>query len=264
MAIPEPARERASAFLSAIDEARPGLVTGLYLIGSIAYGDFQPGVSDVDFMAVTATTPTEADRTALRSAHAAVTALGEPVFEGQYVTAEQLRCAPAGPRLHFHGGRLQTGGRYSPVEWVSLANDGIAVRGPEPAAIGVATDPVELAAWTRNNLNTYWRTWQQRCRKPIGRTALVALTDSGIAWAVLGIARMHYTLATGKITSKSGGGRFALEHYEDRWHPIVTEALRCRSVPLRRPSSLPGAIRRRRQCADFMAEVLRRVMVGEP
>jgi predicted nucleotidyltransferase len=49
-------------FLTAADELVPGLVTGFYLVGSVALGDFHPRgagrgrlstASDIDFVAVT-------------------------------------------------------------------------------------------------------------------------------------------------------------------------------------------------------------------
>jgi hypothetical protein len=43
-----------------------------------------------------------------------------------------------------------------------------------------------------------------------------------------GAARLHYTLATGKITSKEGAGVYARETFPDRWHPIIDECLRIR------------------------------------
>lgn len=38
-------------YLSAVDVAAPGLVTGLHLVGSAVLDDFRPDVSDVDFVA---------------------------------------------------------------------------------------------------------------------------------------------------------------------------------------------------------------------
>ncbi|WP_199812401.1 nucleotidyltransferase domain-containing protein [Streptomyces sp. NRRL S-337] len=42
-----------------IDRAPPGLVEGLYLHGSLAWGDFRPGRSDIDFLAVVSERRTE-------------------------------------------------------------------------------------------------------------------------------------------------------------------------------------------------------------
>lgn len=42
-----------ATYLEVADRLEPGLVEGLYLQGSIALGDYRPGVSDIDFVAVT-------------------------------------------------------------------------------------------------------------------------------------------------------------------------------------------------------------------
>jgi hypothetical protein len=51
--LPEQPRQVVSRYLRIVDATLPGLVEGLYVVGSIALGDFQPAVSDVDFVAVT-------------------------------------------------------------------------------------------------------------------------------------------------------------------------------------------------------------------
>jgi hypothetical protein len=38
-------------------------------------------------------------------------------------------------------------------------------------------------------------------------------------------SRLHYTLATGAITSKSGAGQYALGTFDSCWQPIIQEAL---------------------------------------
>jgi len=48
------ARRPVAEFLRLADARLPGVVQGLYLVGSIALDDFHTGVSDVDFLAVTA------------------------------------------------------------------------------------------------------------------------------------------------------------------------------------------------------------------
>lgn len=52
-AVPSAVRELVVAHLERVDEAAPGLIEMLYLTGSAALGDHRPGVSDVDFLAVT-------------------------------------------------------------------------------------------------------------------------------------------------------------------------------------------------------------------
>jgi len=62
----------------------PGLIGALYLVGSVAMDDFQPEVSDVDFIALTEHRVTEHDLAELKWVHTRVAESGHPVFEGQW------------------------------------------------------------------------------------------------------------------------------------------------------------------------------------
>ncbi|MGY0065038.1 hypothetical protein ACWY4P_52910 [Streptomyces sp. LZ34] len=43
------------------------------------------------------------------------------------------------------------------------------------------------------------------------------------------MSRLHYTLATGGMTSKCGADRYAHEAFDPRWHPIIEESLSLRT-----------------------------------
>ena len=51
---PSDVQQVTGLFLDLVDEAAPGLVEGLYLRGSLGFGEWYAGRSDVDFVAVTA------------------------------------------------------------------------------------------------------------------------------------------------------------------------------------------------------------------
>jgi hypothetical protein len=63
---------------------------------------------------------------------------------------------------------------------------------------------------------------------PVEDAGLAALRPWAAAWGVLGVSRLHYTLAAGEITSKYGAGLYALRRFPARWHPPIIEALRIR------------------------------------
>jgi hypothetical protein len=58
-----------SVYLRLLDERLPGRVTGLYLVGSVALDAYQPGQSDIDFVAVTDTPLSNAELYELGSLH---------------------------------------------------------------------------------------------------------------------------------------------------------------------------------------------------
>ncbi|HEU4578209.1 MAG TPA: aminoglycoside adenylyltransferase domain-containing protein [Polyangiaceae bacterium] len=85
-----------------------------------------------------------------------------------------------------------------------------------------------MRAWSLGNLVEYWRPWTTQYRN--GPSSLDG-DDAMVCWGVLGVSRLHYTIHTGRITSKTGAGQHALERFEPRWHRIIAEALRLRAEP---------------------------------
>jgi hypothetical protein len=270
MTLPAEVDRVVTRYLALADAAAPGVVAGLYLVGSVALDDFHPRSSDVDFIAVSSAPMSESSRQALASVHADLAAeTGRPAFEGIYVTFGELTRSPvdtAGP-VH-HDGELAFGpGGRSPVEWATLARHGVPVRGPDPAQLSVHADAAELTAWTLENLDQYWKRWITQSKDLATRTAMAMLTDWGVAWGVLGVSRQHYTVATGQITSKTGAGRYALGRFPAGWHGVIDEALRCRPEPVSAPAPGRAPEQRRAQAIAFMeaaGEDCRRLGAARP
>jgi hypothetical protein len=76
-----------------------------------------------------------------------------------------------------------------------------------------------------------------------------------VSWGVLGVARLHYTVTTGRIVSKTGAGQYALEAFEGRWTRIVLEALRLRADP-RLASDYSELSERRAEVVEFVTSVI--------
>jgi hypothetical protein len=249
-------REVVTALLDAVDAATPGLIEGFYPVGSVALADFRPHESDIDFVAVTAARPDAAVCDALRKVHGALQASQRrPFFEGVYVTWDNLRRDPAlaAPVPSWHAGRFATDAfALNPITWHTLAHHGIAVRGPAPADLAIHTDPALLAAWTLHNLDSYWRPWHDRSARLLSRAGMAALGAWAPAWGVLGVTRLHYTLATGEITSKAGAGEYAFATFPARWQRIINECLRIRrGEPA--PSLYRSPLARRRDALAYIA-----------
>jgi len=197
-------------YLATIDAEAPGLIEGFYLVSSVALGDFRPHESDVDFVAVMADRPDPAMIDALRRMHRHIqNRYPRPYFDGVYVTWEDLGRDPGlcvrAPTAHE--GRLELGDfEPNPVTWQTLAHHEVVIRGPAPSELAVWHDPDVLAAWTTRYLHSYWRPWHRRFSHPFSVAGLKALGSWAPAWGVLGVSRLHYTLATGEITSKEGAG----------------------------------------------------------
>jgi Domain of unknown function (DUF4111) len=251
--IPREVAALTSAFLEAADSVLPGVIQGLYLTGSAALGDFRSHVSDVDFVAVSACRLREAQLEGLATVHAGLRRrYPTPDFDGTHLSWADLEADPgACPSAPFsYQGRFEASGNFAlnPVTWHELEGHGLAVRGPSLEGVEIWCDSAALKAWTRNNLTEYWRPWVARYRE---RDLDVAHEDELVCWGVLGVARMHYTLMTGRITSKSGAGRYALDTFGLRSQRILSEAVRLRADPMA-PSGYPDLSRRRVDVVAFM------------
>jgi hypothetical protein len=256
MAMDPLVRQVVHDYLAAVDAEAPNLIEGLYLVGSVALNDFRPHTSDI-VVAVTANPLSHAEMGTLTRAHRALsTRHRRPFFDGAYVTWRELTQDPslvdAGAGAHEGAVHRRDAGGCAPIAWHTLVTHGVAVRGPRREDLQVWTDRETLRAWTRQNLDDYWKIWLQRSSSLWSRPGLACVISWGPAWGVLGVSRMYFTLATGAITSKYGAGQCARKTFEPRWRQIIDECLRIRRgergrAPYRNPFT------RRREALDFVA-----------
>ncbi|GAB3208571.1 aminoglycoside adenylyltransferase domain-containing protein [Marinactinospora thermotolerans] len=268
MAVHPQARTVAETFLRDIDGEAPGLVEGLYLTGSVALDDYRPHVSDVDFVVVTARRLTDTDFDALRRVHSRMRSrFPRPQFNGIHVTWEDLDDDPAacGPLASVNAGRLRrkASADVNPVTWHVLAERGVTVRGPLPVELDMWNERDSLRDWSLGNLDEHWRRWRAKAGRLVTPRGLAALGSLAPSWSVLSVSRLHFTLRTGEITSKSGAGRYALHAFPERWDRIVNECLRIRRGS-RLPSLYQSALARRRAALDYIEMVLDDALSPQP
>jgi hypothetical protein len=234
MGPPAGVTEVTSQFLSLVDACAPGLVQGLYLRGSLGFGEYFDGQSDVDFTAVLCARPDAHQVAALAAAHEAVSAAHPtPHFDGFHLVRDDLARPPdecPDVPVMFEGVFKASAQNYdiNLVSWHELARHSVAVRGPALSGRDVWTDDAALRAFSHGNLGSYWAgVADTLAQHPPEET-----TDPWTAaWCVLGVSRLHHLLATGTMTSKSGAGRYALTAFGEPWHRIIREALRAREHP---------------------------------
>jgi hypothetical protein len=94
----------------------------------------------------------------------------------------------------------------------------------------VTPDPHRLRAWNVQNLRTYWTGLAGYVRGAVDdRTDGAEPVDHEILrWVVLGPPRLHYTLATGDIATKSQAGRYAARRFPD-WAELCDRCVRSRA-----------------------------------
>lgn len=138
--LPPAVAPKVAAYLDALDEVVPGLVTGLYITGSIALDDYQPAISDIDAVAVCRGRPDAGECEALSRVHA-----GRPKVDVLYATADDLAVYPRTLSLPCSIlGEFKPTDAFAanPVEWRTLATKAFAVRdGPlDPTTIWFDAD----------------------------------------------------------------------------------------------------------------------------
>lgn len=224
--MPAPVADAIAHWLGHHDHHAPGLVEGLYLIGSVALGDWRPG-SDIDVVAFTAEPATNDDAAALRAAHEAYVAQSGTVVDGPYLAWGDVAVPPLAAHrpwtldgeFHHDAECFET----NPVTWFALATRGLAVRGEPAPDLGVFLDVAERRSWCRENLDTYWRGVRDQVvaaldADPDRAQFPAAMTE----WCALGVARMLFTIETGDVTSKTAAGEWARDLRPD--HAKVLDA----------------------------------------
>jgi hypothetical protein len=236
---------KAAAYLRWADRVVPGFVTGFYVVGSAALGEYVPGRSDLDFVAVMGDEVGRSEIRRLRLLHvlagadslAKATARGRRPISGTAngVFVRQGEIALPVTRIRpiaSHTGHQFVEGRafdVNPVVWKTLVERGLTFRGPEPAQLGLDSEPQTLSQWNLANLESYWRAWGSKVSAGgHGFFSPVRVKYGGrwiVAWGVLGAPRLHCTITTGEVVGKRSAGEYALDVFEAQWHPIVEKGL---------------------------------------
>lgn len=125
-----------SAFLAEVDARLPGWLVGLFLHGSLAWGEFHPG-SDIDFVGMWDRLPIGQDLDLLGAAHKATVVQHSGIaFNGFRCTRQDLAMDPdeVGTRPVFYEGEFAPAGTIdiNQVTWCELAHRPVVIRGREP------------------------------------------------------------------------------------------------------------------------------------
>ena len=221
-------------YLRTADRLLPGWITGFYVVGSAALGEFVPNRSDVDFVAcVSGRVPARIARlravqiaAGLRTLRRGLGGMPNGVFVREQDMSRPVTTIE--PVAAHVGGQLTVGKAFdvNPVTWKVLASHSLRFRGPEVAALGIDPEPDRLKQWNRENLDTYWRWWGEKGGR---QTNSLSIRRYGrpwaVAWGTLGAPRLHCTIATGEVIGKRSAGEYALQVFDAEWHPIIRRGL---------------------------------------
>lgn len=204
-----------------------GRLVGFYLTGSLTYGDFDRGSSDIDYLVVMDEPVSDEQRRALVALHEAVgkrfPAWRERI-EGSYVTRAMLPNLhpPVAGRPYVNGGAFWEPDPPYGNEWLLnlyvLRECGIALIGPDPAdLIGpVGIDDVREAS--RRDLVEDWL--------PMADDP-TAFDDSHLqAYVTLTLCRILHRAAHDGVASKRVASAWVKNEYGEPWRSLAERAER--------------------------------------
>jgi len=254
--LPGVVRATCDLHLALLDEHAPGLVEGLHLHGSLGFDAEFHGGSDIDFVAVTTRRATDADVEVLRRVHSEIDRRRpEPAYDGFYVVAADLAgspdVVPDVPGVLHQWFDVGTHCDVKHITWRELRDHGVTVWGKHLRELAIWSDDAALHASTLENLDTFWRSQLEAMEHHPREASLPQAAE----WGALGAPRLVHLLVTGRPTSKSGAGRWALEAYPQH-REIVEEGLRVRERPGDPSTYAADPGRRRRDLVALMAEVI--------
>ncbi|HEU4323101.1 MAG TPA: aminoglycoside adenylyltransferase domain-containing protein [Roseiflexaceae bacterium] len=201
---------------------------GVYLVGSLALGDFRPDSSDIDLLVVTDAALDDMEVERLRDLHARFDAGGSPWaarVEAVYVPELVLR-SPAPQAERCPQVEKGTALFVAPLEsgWVfqrfTLREHGVALDGPAPQTLlgpidvqemrpAVAAIAGEWRGQARNNLS--WLEWLRQREDQV--------------FVVQTLCRMLYSLATGAVASKPCAAQWAQRALPAPWPALIGRSL---------------------------------------
>jgi hypothetical protein len=211
--LPDEARVALGEYLAALDAALPGIALGIYVTGSAVIGDWQPGRSDLDILTVTERLLDDRELAALEALHAGIP--DRPYRDAIYLPAGAIG-AQAGASGADHAYPNAIDGVFSrdryrpdPVLWAMLDRHGLTVRGPAASTLGAGPGEARLRDWNQGNLQSYWRPWAANARAAMaGHDPGETLPDGVVPWGALGPGRLHATITTGEIISKTAAAGY--------------------------------------------------------
>ena len=203
----------------------------MYLVGSLAVGDFDPASSDLDIIVVTDGALPEDRIEALREFHTQLSAsdsLWATRLEAVYIPQDDLR-SPATASASYPQVERDRPFFVEPLEpgWsvqrYTLPEHGVAIAGPEPSELLDPVDPDEM----RRDGALIARTWLDQAEHD--PTWLDwARPRPYFAFVVATLCRLLYTLETGGVASKPVATRWAQETLGRRWAGIIDRSWKAR------------------------------------
>jgi len=201
---------------------------GLYLTGSLTYGGFDPGSSDIDFLAVLSKVLSSEQLQAITAMHERI---GKRVprwakrLEGSYITQEMIatKVRPGQARPYVNGGEIhhyRYGNEWT-VNLYALQECGVALIGPEPSVMFPQVGIEDVRAASKHDLIDEWL---PKLDDPEAFHRAGYDSDHLRAYAVLTMCRILHRAKHDGIASKRVASRWVKETYGKPWRILVEQA----------------------------------------
>ena len=205
-------------------------LVGMYLVGSLALGDFDPQESDLDLVIVTAGTLSDETLAALRELHRRVdhsASAWAARLDAVYIPKDVLR--EAAPTAARAGGLA----RYPVLEWpaplalaplesgwpiwrYTLREHGVVVSGPDPRSLLDSVHPDDL----RRASGATVEEWRARAHSDAAWVAGLRVRREH-TYVVRTLCRLLYTLDAGSIASKLAATRWVTRMRASGWSELI-------------------------------------------
>ncbi|MCC2686209.1 MAG: hypothetical protein K0R75_3108 [Paenibacillaceae bacterium] len=213
-------------------------MVGMYLLGSLAIGDFRPETSDIDFVVVTDAEmePSQFDR--LKRMHAEFAADGSRWAK----KVEAVYCPVAGLSRGYAGQcpQLECGTELflAPLEdgWVfqrlTLREFGARIVGPDPRPLVGNIDTGEM----RQSVQAIAGGWLDLARTDPSWLEWLAERRWQV-FVIQTLCRMLYSLRTGSVTSKPAAASWGMQELGEPWTSLIRRSLAATNPEERIPQS---------------------------
>lgn len=221
-------REVLNLFVAEIAAELGKNLVGIYLVGSIASGDFDAD-SDVDFLVLTNTELTEVDMKPLQDIQIKIHDMDcypAKHLEGSYISIADLNdwnTVGIKKLYYFDNGSTtyeqSTHDNQWHVRWI-LRERGITLVGPKPETILQSIPSEELSNEIKTAMLQIMKFFEDEINGPL----TFFNSRFGQSFTVLTYCRMLHTLQTGTVQSKKAGMQWAKQVVDPKWVKLIDQA----------------------------------------
>lgn len=197
---------------------------GVYLTGSLSYGDFNPKNSDIDLLTILKTPTPQEKLEALKQMHLRVERENEKWakrIECSYVSMDMLESTPPPktPRPYVGEGIFYTEAPYG-NEWIInqylLYQHGIALIGPDFKTL---IKPIPMEAVREACIRDLFEEWQPKITDPT-----YLKNSHNQAYVVLNMCRILYTVIRHSTATKKASASWVKRKFAPRWNNLIETA----------------------------------------